>query len=347
MVSKAARATLFGIGFVCLASLFAGCSEPGSDTEEAAAEGNAESGESNPSSAGRFENDAAAQGQYQQINQQIARTRDVTRPQVEALESLYARYPDAAPVRSLLHQAYVMRFDNESAIQLIENVPARQRTDTETKLLAQRFITVGRHQDAVGLLEPLRASQPQDTQVLKQLGQAYNGLGDFETTAQMLDAVWEEAGAENDPGMLYLRGQAYFQLDHADEAIEVLERCLSINPRHASAHYTLARAYSKAGDRAKAASHQQTFQELSDQSEEAMARKMRLAALARSSNQAFDEGRYEDCETFLKQGLELAEPGLKIQLHQYLARVYEAMERLDEARVHHEEAQRLQQRFNR
>lgn len=342
-----------GLALTLLVAVLVGCSGAGDRADQQAQQAEqaeqAEQGSAaETASGGRFEDDPGAQAQLQQIGREINAKRDVTRPDLEALETLYARYPDATPVRSLLHQAYVLRFDNEAAIALLERVPPGQRTETEVQLLAQRFITVGRHAEAAGLLEPLQQARPRDLQILNQLGQAYNGLGEFEKTVSMLEGAWDAVLEQQDPGALYLRGQADFQLGRVQPAIEILEQCLALREDHASAHYLLARAYSKVGEAQKAATHQEAFQQLSEASERALARKMRLAAMARETNTAFDEGRYEDCERILKQGLELADPPLQIQLHQYLSRVYEAMGRLEDARASAEAAQRVQQEsFNR
>ncbi len=115
--------------------------------------------------------------------------------------------------------------------------------------------------------EPARAALLEATEREPQNPRAWYNLGLLRRNTGESEAALEAFGraaalAPDDPDVHYFVGMVELQLQHYDKAIAAFEQTLKLNPFHVSAEFSLARAWQRAGDTAKAREHLARFQKL-------------------------------------------------------------------------------------
>jgi tetratricopeptide (TPR) repeat protein len=130
------------------------------------------------------------------------------------------------------------------------------------------------YKEAVAALEPLLARDPQNLEALTIRFEALKGAGD-KAGAKAAEAAMKTVQASQSPETLYKQGVAQYNSNNLVSAIETLERAVSVDPKHAKAHYMLGLAYA-GSDTAKAKDHLQKFLELAPNDPDAAAAKEML-----------------------------------------------------------------------
>ena len=140
--------------------------------------------------------------------------------------------------------------------------------------LGQVYMVKKSYKEAVAALEPLLARDPQNLEALTIRFEALKAAGDKEG-AKAAEAAMKTAQASQSPEALYKQGVAQYNSNNLASAIETLERAVSVDPKHAKAHYMLGLAYA-GSDAAKAKEHLQKFLELAPNDPDAAAAKEML-----------------------------------------------------------------------
>jgi tetratricopeptide (TPR) repeat protein len=140
--------------------------------------------------------------------------------------------------------------------------------------LGQVYMVKKSFKEAVAALEPLLARDPQNLEALTIRFEALKAAGDKEG-AKAAEATMKTVQASQSPETLYKQGVAQYNSNNLVSAIETLERAVSVDPKHAKAHYMLGLAYA-GSDAAKAKDHLQKFLELAPNDPDAAAAKEML-----------------------------------------------------------------------
>lgn len=140
--------------------------------------------------------------------------------------------------------------------------------------LGQVYMVKKSYKEAVAALEPLLARDPVNLEALTIRYEALKAAGDKEG-AKAAEAAMKTAQASQSPEALFKQGVAQYNSNNLASAIETLERAVSVDPRHAKAHYMLGLAYT-GSDPAKAKEHLQKFLELAPNDPDAAAAKEML-----------------------------------------------------------------------
>jgi tetratricopeptide (TPR) repeat protein len=135
--------------------------------------------------------------------------------------------------------------------------------------LGQVYMVKKSYKEAVAALEPLLARDPQNLEALTIRFEALKAAGD-KAGAKAAEAAMKTAQASQTPETLYKQGVAQYNSNNLVSAIETLERAVSVDPKHAKAHYMLGLAYA-GSDTAKAKDHLQKFLELAPNDPDAAA----------------------------------------------------------------------------
>ena len=119
--------------------------------------------------------------------------------------------------------------------------------------LSERLIELGAAEDAVTMLERLRASGMAGPRLLTLLGRAQSLAGRHGDAIETLREACYLDGRSEDA--LIALGEARLQADETPEAIADFERALRIRPGDARAHFRLGEAWAQVDEPARAAHH--------------------------------------------------------------------------------------------
>lgn len=154
-----------------------------------------------------------------------------------------AIYPDSASAH--LNEAYsrVQMGQQEEAIPVFERYMevADTATSNAYNILARLYLTNGRTQQSIPLLEEATTVYPDDEELKSLLLTAYNQSGNMEKAM----AAYREEVEENpdNPTYRYNYGSILLNADRYDEAIEQLEAAVRLDSTDAQAQYNLGAAY--------------------------------------------------------------------------------------------------------
>ena len=127
----------------------------------------------------------------------------------------------------------------------------RSERDTPTRDHREAFraavqaLEAGRRSEAIEILAPVVAEDPENFAARVNLGTAYYGSGERVAAARQFEAA-RELKPDNTKVLLNLAA-AKSALDQLDEAIDWLLRALEIDPQMRDVHYNLAIAYWRKG----------------------------------------------------------------------------------------------------
>jgi tetratricopeptide (TPR) repeat protein len=165
--------------------------------------------------------------------------------------------------------------DRDGAIAYLKKaIEVDPTLDQAYSALGQVYMVKKSYKEAVASLEPLLARDPQNLEALTIRFEALKAAGDKEG-AKAAEAAMKTAQASQSPETLYKQGVAQYNSNNLVSAIETLERAVSVDPKHAKAHYMLGLAYA-GSDTAKAKDHLQKFLELAPNDPDAAAAKEML-----------------------------------------------------------------------
>ncbi|HYN21179.1 MAG TPA: tetratricopeptide repeat protein [Thermoanaerobaculia bacterium] len=168
--------------------------------------------------------------------------------------------------------------DREGAIayfkRALEVDPALDQAYTA---LGQVLLVKKSYREAVQAVEPLLAREPTNLEALTIRYEALKAAGDKEGVKEAQEAM-KVAQARQNPEDLYKQGVALYNAGNNDAAVLSLEVAVSVDPKHARAHYMLGLAYVSSHP-AKAKEHLQKFVELAPKDPDAAAAKEMLTYL--------------------------------------------------------------------
>ncbi|WP_245646737.1 tetratricopeptide repeat protein [Sphingomonas soli] len=183
---------------------------------------------------------------------------------------LTGRPADAAAAYS---RAGDLRFDEPAMLRMIEAFDAAGRradaANTLALFLAQNPANVaalrlsahwqllgGEYDAAIDSLEDLRARVGDgDAALNAELAAAYTGAGEFVTALDFGEAAY--GLAPSNPAVADAYGWAMFRSGDTDGAIELLQKAVTLSPRHAGLRWHLAQAYAAANRKAEAKANAQ------------------------------------------------------------------------------------------
>lgn len=281
---------------------------------------------------------------------------------VSAYEAAYKLAPQLYQIQLNLGIAHYRNSQFARAVESFEIVLARQPDIVQARqLYGVALVALGRDEDAIKQLEGLRDASPPDATVLYALGLAClrAGKAGFRATLERLaafpegeaalhllqgqaffrDREFEHAleelkGAEKRnpelPRLYYILGLTHLQLAQNKEAVAAFENALRRAPRDAATLYQLALAFESDGDLPAAEKNLRESLSLAPDSPESNALAGRIL---------FKQGRHTEALKPLEFAAKLrpADPELRFTL----ARVYQRLDRKDDAAREFAEVQRL------
>jgi tetratricopeptide (TPR) repeat protein len=275
------------------------------------------------------------------VRAQFARDGHFDGESLATLQRLRADHPRDRSVMVLLEQALLEREDWNALVALVgertETAPAAaQAADLATVLLkAQRY------DEAAECLASAGARESEDVKLVWLTAFADFHRGRHAEAAALIDERLDDLLSGGIGDALLLRGTIALQADEFEQARELLERFVVLQPTHPAAHDALGRTLAALGDDQAAGEHLERAQALHAALSRAETTQARLSARASAANAAFAEGDYATCERLLKEMIPTADTDLQVELYRYLARVHTSQGRTAEADQALERARQL------
>ncbi len=219
-------------GFLLVAFLVAGC-----DKQNTAANANL---------------DSASAETVRSFRATLEQGKGVSTEDVQALRSVYDRYPNATLVRQLLKNAYVSRGDWDALELLLTDRPLNELPQDEKIMLGTLLVKVGKYPKAIELLEPLSQTIPASVEVYSLLGTSYFYLDRPAEAGVAFDKVWDEIAASKRFDEMTMRGIIFFRENKLNESLETLKQSHQIKPDHIATNNALSRVFARLGDTEKA-----------------------------------------------------------------------------------------------
>lgn len=268
--------------------------------------------------------DKTASAELKRINSNLAAGQNVSQPDIDSLNSLREKYPEAAEVRQTLQAALIRREDWATVEKIIVEMPEREKTNADKLNLAKIYLKLGEYEKAAGLLNSLTADKTIEVEAKSLLGQAQFYLGQINEAAQTIDSIWNEIVAGKKTDEMTLRGMIYFRQNKLDEAVETLKKVLDIEPENISANNTLSRIYSAKGDTANAEIYLNKAQAAHEKIAALEKKKTKLVPLYYQLEDAYKAKKYDEVISIARQILPDADEKNQTALYQYLANAYQA-----------------------
>jgi tetratricopeptide (TPR) repeat protein len=143
-------------------------------------------------------------------------------------------------------------------------------------VLAELYLDQGKHAEALAAAERYLALQPNAPRGLSVQYDAYTALGDAAKADVALEALIQADPGHDSAVRLLNKGVNLFNAAKVDQAIQVFERVLQVDPTLAKTHYMLGLSYANSGNDAKAKEHLSKFLELAPNDENAATAKEML-----------------------------------------------------------------------
>ncbi len=191
--------------------------------------------------------DPAAAETVRSFRVTLEQGKGVSTEDVQALRSVYDRYPNATLVRQLLKNAYVSRSDWDALELLLTDRPLNELPQDEKIMLGTLLVKVGKYPKAIDLLEPLSNDIP-NVEVYALLGTSYFYLDRPAEAGVAFDKVWDEIVASKRFDEMTMRGIIFFRENKLDESLETLKRSHQIKPDHIATNNALSRVFARLGD---------------------------------------------------------------------------------------------------
>jgi tetratricopeptide (TPR) repeat protein len=143
-------------------------------------------------------------------------------------------------------------------------------------VLAELYLDQGKNAEALAAAERYLALQPNAPRGLSVQYDAYTALGDAAKADAALEALIQADPGHDSAVRLLNKGVNFFNAAKIDQAIQVFERVLQVDPTLAKTHYMLGLSYANSGDNVKAKEHLSKFLELAPNDENAATAKEML-----------------------------------------------------------------------
>jgi tetratricopeptide (TPR) repeat protein len=151
--------------------------------------------------------------------------------------------PDSPEVYLTYAQAYMAREDLEQALKAVKKANELDKTSLPSYLLlGELYLANGQYQEAIEPLETYVTYETKDSLAYAMIGQAYFELKDYKAAIQYLDAAFKLNPSGLRKYYAY-RGLAHLELEDVDQAVNDLERALSVDEENFDINLALARAY--------------------------------------------------------------------------------------------------------
>jgi len=147
-------------------------------------------------------------------------------------------------------------------------------------VLAELYLDQGKNAEALAAAERYLALQPNAPRGLSVQYDAYTALGDAAKADVALEALIQADPGHDSAVRLLNKGVNFFNAAKIDQAIQVFERVLQVDPTLAKTHYMLGLSYANSGNDAKAKEHLSKFLELAPNDENAATAKEMLDYIA-------------------------------------------------------------------
>jgi tetratricopeptide (TPR) repeat protein len=149
-------------------------------------------------------------------------------------------------------------------------------------VLAELYLDQGKNAEALAAADRYLALQPNAPRGLSVQYDAYTALGDAAKADAALEALIKADPGHDTAVRLLNKGVSLFNASKVDQAIQVFQRVLEVDPTLAKTHYMLGLSYANSGDNAKAKEHLSKFLELAPNDENAATAKEMLVEIEKS-----------------------------------------------------------------
>jgi tetratricopeptide (TPR) repeat protein len=143
-------------------------------------------------------------------------------------------------------------------------------------VLAELYLDQGKNAEALAAAERYLALQPNAPRGLSVQYDAYTAMGDAAKADAALEALIQADPSRDTAVRLLNKGVNLFNASKVDEAVQIFERVLQIDPTLAKTHYMLGLSYANSGNNEKAKEHLSKFLELAPNDENAATAKEML-----------------------------------------------------------------------
>jgi len=143
-------------------------------------------------------------------------------------------------------------------------------------VLAELYLDQGKNAEALAAAERYLALQPNAPRGLSVQYDAYMALGDTAKADVALEALIQADPGHDSAVRLLNKGVKLFNDAKVDQAVQVFERVLQVDPTLAKTHYMLGLSYANSGNDAKAKEHLGKFLEMAPNDESAATAKEML-----------------------------------------------------------------------
>jgi hypothetical protein len=272
-----------------------------------------------------------------EIKRQLAQSQRFTPELFESLQRLHLDAPQHDPTTQLLVKAHLQRQDWNALADLLNSIPAENRTSRDAQQLAAILVRAQRYEEAVALVEPMVDDTGRSTHLDAAWLAAFSAYhtGNLARAGTILDANFEELIAAGKLDAYVIRALVHFEFGELAQAETLLTTLVTSNDSHAAGHDALGRVLVARGDVEPGKRHIERASELRHQITGAIhwrARCVRLAAMSQALDAAWNREDYDTCDRFIAEMLPQVSRDQQIVLYQYLAAVRRAQGRQEEAR---------------
>jgi hypothetical protein len=280
------------------------------------------------------------------IKLQLAESQRFTPELFESLQQLHEDAPQHDPTTRLLVNAYLQRQDWNALAGLLNSKPPDQRSAREVQQLATILVRAQRFEEAYALVDPMVDAAGQSANLDVSWLAAFSAFhtGNLARVATILDANFEELIAAGKLDAYVIRALVHFEFDELVQAESLLTTLVNKNDSHAPGHDALGRVLVARGDVERGKQHIGRANELRLQVTTAEQKALRLAAMAKALDDAWNRKDYDTCDRFIAEMLPQVSRDQQVVLYQYLAAVRLAQGRQEEAREAQHQATQLSSR---
>ena len=260
-----------------------------------------------------------------------------------SLERLHAQSPSHEGAILLLTKLYVERKDWNGLTELLESLPDERRSGAYSIECAGVLAMGHRYAEAFEIINPM----VQDDGACSSLDAAWlcahSGFhaGEMARAQSVLDVHLPEFIKAGRLDALAMRGLIDFRYGRFESAIDYLEQLLEKDPEHTAGHNALGRVLVAAGELERGKQHLDRAGLLRRQFKQREKQTLRLAAISKLLQAAWELRDYASCEQYINELLPHVDDKKRQLLYERLATLYDAQGREPEAEETRQKAQGL------
>lgn len=268
-----------------------------------------------------------------EIKRQLAQSQRFTPELFESLQRLHLDAPQHDATTRLLIKAYLQRQDWNALADLLNSKLPEKRSARDVQQLAAILVRAQRFEEAYALVDPMVNEAGQSTHLDVAWVAAFSAFhtGNLARVGTILDANFEELIAAGKLDAYVIRALVHFELNELAQAESLLTTLVNKNDSHTSGHNALGRVLAARGDVERGKQHIERANELRLQVTMAEQKALRLAAMSKALDEAWNRKDYDTCDRFITEMLPQVSPNHQVVLYQYLAAVRLAQGRPEEA----------------